>query len=531
LSTASISSNTGTTRESNTMNDLPLPRIAAIVGRPNVGKSALFNRLTGTRNAIVHEASGVTRDRLLGEAVWENHRFSILDTGGIGVIDSAHAQDPIEEGIYRQARVAMQDAAAFIQVVDVQKGLMALDEEVARLLRSSGRPVIIAANKADNDTWAEQAADFERLGFPVVAVSALHKLGIDDLVEAVVPHLPPAPPSEGELAPLKVAVVGRPNAGKSSYINRLLRDDRVLVSEIPGTTRDSIDIPFVIGSGPQARHYVFIDTAGIRKRKSVRDAVEQYSVHRAEASIARCDVALLMLDAGRGPSSLEKKIAGLILKENRGCIIVINKWDLMPDEVTQRAYQRSLSEALPFLSFVPVIYTSAEDGYNIRRSVDAIDYVGSQIKLQLTTGVLNRVLHDAVEKHAAPAVKGRRLKFYYATQVGINPVRIRLFVNNPALRTTAYESFLVNALRDAFGFQGAPVKLQFRARSETTKPREENERGRTPSRRRSASASKTAEPRKARASRSGPAQRKAAPSRKPASSRSKPATRGRRRAR
>jgi GTPase len=456
------------------MNDIgDRQRVVAIVGRPNVGKSALFNRLTGKRTAIVHEMAGVTRDRLAGEAVWNEERFRLVDTGGIGVFDGLRTGDEIEDGTHRQAESALGEAACAIMVVDVQLGLTPLDAEVAGRLHRSGIPVVLAANKSDNEKLAADAVDFESLGFPVRPISALHNIGIDELMEPVLASLPPATDSPTIDNPLKVAIVGRPNAGKSSFINRLLRDERVLVSNVAGTTRDSIEIPFSIGSGSQARHYIFIDTAGIRQRRKVRDTVEHFSMIRAHNSIRHCDVAVLLLDAEKGPSAQEKKIAAMILKERKGCLIIVNKWDLAEGAVTQRQYGKAMSEALPFLEFVPVLFASALSGYNIRRAIEAIDHVGAQIETRMTTGVLNRVLHAAFDKYQPPAAGGRRLKFFYATQVRSNPIIIRLFVNEPSLRKSSYESYLVNCLRNSFGLEGAPVVLQFRGREQSARRRGE----------------------------------------------------------
>ncbi len=440
-------------------------RIVAIVGRPNVGKSALFNRLTGQRTAIVHEMAGVTRDRLAGEVIWNDKRFELLDTGGIGVFDQAQTGSTIEDGTHRQANIAIEDANTAILVVDVQAGILPLDEEVANILHTSGLPTIIAANKADNDKLKEQAYEFEKLGFPVFPISALHNLGVADLVETAIKELPEGGHSPTEQNPLKVAIVGRPNAGKSSYINRLLRDDRVLVSEVAGTTRDSIEIPFSIGKGPHARHYLLIDTAGIRQRRKVKDTVEHFSMIRAHNSIKKCDVAVLLMDAEKGPSAQEKKIAAMILGERKGCVIIVSKWDLADGIVTQRSYGKSMSDALPFLNFVPVLFTSAKSGFNIRKSVEAIDHVGAQVQTQMTTGVLNRLLHNAFDRHQPPIVRNQRLKFYYATQVRANPIVIRMFVNNPKLIKANYESYLINSIRNSFGLEGAPIFLQFRDRT------------------------------------------------------------------
>lgn len=436
-------------------------RIIAIVGRPNVGKSALFNRLVGRRLAIVHEESGVTRDRLACEATWDGKRYELIDTGGVGLMDAATAADRIEEGTRQQVDIAIQDAAVIIFVTDIDAGITALDEEVAKLLHESGRPVYLAANKADNEGRRKDAVDFESLGFPVFPVSALHNLGIGDLMEGAVERLPEAQEEEARDA-LKVVIAGRPNAGKSSYINRLLRSDRVIVSEIPGTTRDSIEIPFTVGEGPQSRHYLLIDTAGMKRKGKTKTAVDTFSLMRAEKSIERADVVVLVVDGEVGPSTQDKKIAAQIIEHNKGCLFLVNKWDLVA--ATQRQYAKALARELPFLQFAPVVFASAKDGYNIRRSIEAIDFVASQIRMTLSTGLLNRVIKDAAQKVQPPVVGNRRLKFYYATQVGTEPIRIKIFANYPRKIPASYQSYLVRSLREAFGLEGAPVVLHFAAR-------------------------------------------------------------------
>ena len=448
------------------MTATPIKRTIAIVGRPNVGKSALFNRLVKRRVAIVHEESGVTRDRLSCEVTWEDERFEILDTGGIGILRADATTDEIERGTRMQVDVALEDAPIVIFVVDITAGILPLDEEVAAILHRSGRTVYLAANKADSPPLDEQTSEFDRLGFPTFPVSALHDRGVGDLIEQAVSHLPKIE-NETIADPLRVAIVGRPNVGKSSYINRLLRSDRVIVSEVPGTTRDSIEIPFSVGTGPGARHYVLIDTAGIRRQGRVKDAVDQFSMVRTQKAIENCDIAVLVMDTVEGPTTRDKKIAASIIEANKGCLILVNKWDLA-DEVTQRAYSTAMGEALPFLSFVPVVHASAQSGFNIRKTIETIDYVSSQIQATLSTGVLNRALHDAFQRTSPPAKRGRRMKFYYATQVSKKPVRIRMFVNDPRLASDSYRTYLTNSLRRAFGLEGAPILLRLSARDRET---------------------------------------------------------------
>jgi GTP-binding protein len=438
-------------------------RVVVIVGRPNVGKSATFNRLAKRRIAIVHAESGVTRDRLMREVSWGDERFELVDTGGICNVDGGAEYDVIEAGIRSQAEAALEDAAVAIFVVDIQAGVHPLDEGVAEILRTTGCRVVVAANKADGETHDIGSVDFERFGFPVYAVSALQNRGFGEMMKDVIEGLPAAENPTVE-EPIRVAIVGRPNVGKSSYINRLLRSNRVIVSDIPGTTRDSIDVPFSVGRGAQARHYVLVDTAGMRRSGKVDSTVERFSLFRSEKSIREANVVILVLDAKQGPTAFDKKIAALVAEHNRGCIILVNKWDLAEGEVTQRQYGPALVDAMPFMGHCPVLFASAKSGYNIRQTVEAIDYVAGQVMIEIPTGILNRTIQDAYERVRPPSHNGRRMKIYYATQVGTDPVRIRIFVNNPKLITPAYRSYLVRSLREKFGLEGAPVLLQFRSR-------------------------------------------------------------------
>ena len=443
-------------------------RVAAIVGRPNVGKSALFNRIIGRRLSIVHEESGVTRDRLVCEANWHGKRFELIDTGGLELMDAEKADHTIPQSTRDQIFMAIKEAAVVVLVVDIQDGLVAMDKEVQRVLLKSGCDVVVAANKADNPQLDDDTLEFSELGFPVIPVSALHNRGIDEMMKEITRRLPPQTEEERNEI-LKVAVVGKPNAGKSSYINRLLGSDRVIVSDVPGTTRDSIEVPFTIGAGSQARHYRLIDTAGMRKTGKIHNTVERYSIYRAETSIKQADVVVLMMDAEQGPSSQDKRIAHFIQEQRKGCLVLVNKWDMAQKEkITERKYGEALRQELPFMTHVPVLFISAKEGYKVRRSIDAIDYVAAQVQTVMTTGVLNRILHNAFQKTQPPVVAGKRLKFYYASQAGTKPVRIRLFVNDPKRIKPAYRQYLINTLRSTFGLEGAPVVLQFRSSHEAS---------------------------------------------------------------
>ncbi len=453
------------------MEETKSKRVVAIVGRPNVGKSALFNRLVGRRVSIVHEEEGVTRDRVACEANWNGERFELLDTGGLGHFGKQVSPDQIVAGTESQAEIAIADASFIIFVVDISAGRAPLDEEVARILHQSGRTVFLAANKADNPEREEDGYDFDQLGFPVFPVSALHNRGLNELMDALIPLLPHEE-NPTEEKPLRVAVVGRPNAGKSSYINRLLRDERVIVSDIPGTTRDSVEIPFTIGKGETARHYQLIDTAGVQKDTRSKSAVDWFSNLRTDKAIERADVVVMMLDAETGPTSRDKKVAAKIIDAEKGCILLVNKWDLAEEadqEVTQTKYLPALREALPFMGFAPVIFVSAKSGYNIKRSVEAIDYVAAQTRTEITTGVLNRVIQQAVEKYPPPIAKGKRLKVFYATQSGTNPIYFKVFVNSPDNARSNWLKYLQNQMRAAFGLEGAPIFIKLVARSRPKK--------------------------------------------------------------
>ncbi|MDZ8118662.1 ribosome biogenesis GTPase Der [Pontiella sp. NLcol2] len=449
------------------MEETKSKRVVAIVGRPNVGKSALFNRLIGRRVSIVHEEVGVTRDRVACEANWNGERFELIDTGGLGHFDKQVSEDRIVAGTEEQAKIAIADASFIIFVTDITAGLTPLDEEVGRILHESGLPVLLAANKTDNPEREENICDFDQLGFPTFAVSAIQNRGIGPLLEELIPKLPQEK-NPTEKNPLRVAVVGRPNAGKSSYINRLLKDERVIVSDIPGTTRDSIEVPFTIGKGESARHYELIDTAGVQKDTRGKGAVDWFSNLRTDKAIERADVVIMVLDAETGPTSRDKKVAAKIIDAQKGCLILCNKWDLAEEadqDITQTQYLPALREALPFMGFAPVLFVSAKSGYNIKRSVEAIDYVAAMTRTEITTGVLNRVIEQAVAKYPPPIAKGKRLKIFYATQSGTNPIYFKVFVNDPANARSNWLAYLQNQFREAFGLEGAPIYIKLVARS------------------------------------------------------------------
>lgn len=438
-----------------------MKRAVAIVGRPNVGKSSIFNRL-GKRTAIIHPERGVTRDSIVQEAEWNGARFDLIDTGGLeqpGGMENGEHSARLARHVRRQVEIAVENACAIIFVVDAESGAVPQDEETAAFLRKSGKPVLLAANKADNEGRDVAASDFDRFGFPVFPVSAVHYRGFEPLMGAVVRQLPAGDTPTGKKDPLKVTIVGHPNVGKSSFVNRLLGFERVIVSEAPGTTRDSIDTQFTIGSGNAAHHYVLTDTPGMRSARKLRDALEHFSMRSAERSIARSDVAVLVLDAAQGPTSQDKKIASLILRHRKGCAILVNKWDLKRDAGAAR-YRKALREALPFLDFVPVVMVSAKTGFNVGRAIETIDAVAACNDARLGTGVLNRVIQQACERKQPPIIGAKRLKIYYAVQIGRRPATIALFMNSPRRLPQAYESYLANVLRRAFGLEGTPIAFK-----------------------------------------------------------------------
>ena len=441
--------------------------VVSLVGRPNTGKSALFNRIARKRVAIVFDQPGVTRDRVTREVELRGRRLMLVDTGGIA-FDRGVTGDPLDEATRGQAALAVEDSSVCVVVVDSRAGLTPLDQEVIRRVRESGVPCLLAANKCDRPEDDVLAAEFEGLGLPVFPTSAEHGRGVEALVEEVVGRLPPAVADESAARPLRVAVVGRPNAGKSSYINRLLNAPRVIVSEIAGTTRDAVEVPFSIGSGPEARHYMLVDTAGMKPHtKMSRTSVDNFSLFRSEQAIEEADVVVLILDPVMGPTMQDKRIAGKILDAHRACVVMLNKWDLANEQgvTDERKAADAVRKMMPFLAFAPVVFCSNKSGYNIRRTVDAIDRAAASASEKLPTGMLNRVIETATKKTLAPMVKGRRLKVYYGLQVATNPQTIRLFVNDPKLVTPAYLAFIERSVRARFGLEGAPLRIFLKARS------------------------------------------------------------------
>ena len=434
--------------------------VVAIVGRPNVGKSTLFNRIIGERRSIVEDTPNVTRDRLYEEAQWLGRPFLVVDTGGIKFDEETKLKDKM----HYQTQIAIEEADVILFVVDVREGVTNDDREIANYLRESKKPVILTANKAENNEQAEMDKyEFYELGYEAVQlVSGQHGLGTGDLLDEVISNFEDLEADPYDESKTKFSVIGRPNVGKSSLVNKILGEDRVVVSDISGTTRDAIDTPFQHDDN----EYVIIDTAGIRKRGKVIPGVEKYSVIRALKAVDRSDVTLVVIDADEGLTHQDKKVAGYAHEEGKGVVLVFNKWDLVEkDDRTMDRYLEGLRYELGFLSYAPVTFVSALTGQRVLEVLDIIDYVADQCAKRVETKVLNNVVEEAVAMNQPPSNKqGKRLKIYYATQPSVKPPLFIFFVNDKDLLHFSYKRYLENAIRDAFGFEGTPIKLKFKNR-------------------------------------------------------------------
>ena len=434
--------------------------IVAVVGRPNVGKSTFFNKIVGRRISIVEDTPGVTRDRIIAEAEWTGHHFFLIDTGGI----EPDSKEIIPAQMRMQAELAMEMADVILFLVDGKEGLTTADEEVGALLRRKGKDVILVANKIDTAKMPEHFYDFYELGLgEPFAISSTNQLGLGDLLDEIVGRFPERSMAEAEEDDIKIAIIGKPNVGKSSIVNAFVGEERVIVSDIAGTTRDSIDTPFE-RDGVQ---YTLIDTAGIRRKSKVTDDVERYSVVRAIASIERCDVALLVIDAVEGVTEQDKKIAGIAHEAGKGIIVVVNKWDLIAKETnTMRDYERRVKGELVFMSYAPVLFTSALKGQRLPQVLDTARSVAEMRAMRVSTGQLNNLIQDAMMMNNPPSDKGKRLKIYYATQVGVKPPLFSFQVNDRELMHFSYARYLENKIRDAYSFAGTSVKFVFREKGE-----------------------------------------------------------------
>lgn len=434
--------------------------IVAIVGRPNVGKSTLFNRIVGGRVAIVEERPGVTRDRLYQDADWSGRSFTLVDTGGLDFKEEGE----IISGVRQQAELAIREADVVFFVVDARAGLTAMDQDVAAVLRRAERPVILVANKVEDFTRVNDYYEFFQLGLgDPVPVSAIEGRNTGDLLDQMVSLLPPPEEIDDPGDVLRIAVIGRPNVGKSSMINSLLGEERVIVSSIPGTTRDAIDTLFELNDN----RYILVDTAGMRRRSRIDDNTERYSVIRSLRAVDRCDVAVTVLDATQGVTEQDKRIAGYAHDNGKASLVVINKWDLVEkDGRTMNRFTETIREELVFMRYAPLLFTSALTGQRVNRVLELVSYVAEQHNMRISTGNLNSLIREAVLHNPPPGYKGRRLKVYYATQGGVKPPTFILFVNDKGLVHFSYPRYLENQLRQTYGFEGTPLRLIFREREE-----------------------------------------------------------------
>ena len=435
--------------------------LIAIVVRPNVGKSMLFNKLVGQRLSIVEDTPGVTRDRLYAEAEWRNRKFDLVDTGGI----EPSADSQILAFMRQQAEIAIQHATVILFVCDIKTGLTASDQEVANMLLRSQKPVVLAVNKMDQvGITNPDIYEFYNLGLgDPIAVSAVHGHGTGDLLYACMEYFPPEDEEEEEDDVIKVAIIGKPNVGKSSLVNRILGEQRVIVSDMAGTTRDAVDSYFENQKGK----YLFIDTAGMRKKSKVDDRIEKFSVLRATMAIERADVCLILVDANEGVTEQDTKVAGLAHEAGKACIIVVNKWDAIEkDDKTMDHMRQDIRRDLSYMTYAPIVFISALTGQRVDRLFDLINYVNDQASLRITTGMLNTVLADATARVQPPTDKGRRLKIYYMTQIGIKPPHFVCFCNDAKLFHFSYQRYLENQIRSTFGLEGTPVRLTIRQKSD-----------------------------------------------------------------
>ena len=436
--------------------------IIAVVGRPNVGKSTLFNKLIGERRSIVEDPPGVTRDRIYGETEWNGRQLVLIDTGGI----EPKTDDIILSQMKVQAQVAIDDADVIVFMCDVRTGLTAADRDIAVMLQKSGKPIIPCINKCDSvGALPFEFYEFYELGFDVepIAVSSVHGSGTGDLLDAILEALPPQDEEEEEDDSIKVAVIGKPNAGKSSIINKIVGQNRLIVSDIAGTTRDAVDTHVENESGS----FTFIDTAGIRRASKINDKIEKYSVLRAHMAVERADVCLIMIDGGTGITEQDEKIAGIAHEAGKASIIVVNKWDTVEkDNNTVNRYNEKIRTSLAYMPYAPIVYVSAMTGQRIHTLYDQIKYVHNQATTRISTGMLNDVLSDATMKVQPPSDKGKRLKIYYMTQISVAPPTFVIFCNDAELFHFSYQRYIENCLRQTFGFHGTPIKLIIRQKGD-----------------------------------------------------------------
>lgn len=435
--------------------------VVAVVGRPNVGKSTLFNKLIGSRLSIVDDTPGVTRDRIYGDCEWLGHHMLLVDTGGI----EPHSDDIIIQQMRRQAQIAIDTADVIVFVTDMRSGVVATDQEVAVMLQKSGKPIVLCVNKCDTiGAPPPEFYEFYNLGIgDPIAVSASHGHGTGDLLDEVLRFLPESQEDEDEEAVVKVAVIGKPNVGKSSLINQIIGEERTIVSNIAGTTRDTTDTYYKDENG----EFLFIDTAGLRRKSKVDDAIEKYSVIRARMAVERASVCVIMIDALEGFTEQDSKVAGIAHEQGKACIIAVNKWDaLEKDGRTMDAYRKSLMNDFSFMPYAPIIFISAKTGQRIDRLFKLIQFVDDQNSMRISTGKLNEILAAATARVQPPTDKGKRLKIYYITQASTRPPTFVFFVNKKDLFHFSYQRYLENQIREVFGLEGTPIRIIIRERGD-----------------------------------------------------------------
>nr|WP_038811443.1 ribosome biogenesis GTPase Der [Clostridioides difficile] len=432
--------------------------VVAVVGRPNVGKSTIFNKFAGKRISIVENTPGVTRDRIFAEVEWLDKYFTLVDTGGI----EPDSEDIILSQMRNQAMLAMDMSHVILFIVDGKAGITAADKEIAQLLRKTKKPVILVVNKIDSQSQFDNIYDFYELGFGTpFAVSGANSMGFGDLLDEIVENFPAGLDTEYEEDIIRVAITGKPNAGKSSILNKILGEERVIVSPIAGTTRDAIDTYFE----KNGQKFLLIDTAGLRRKSKIYETIEKYSVIRAMSAVDRADVVLIVIDALEGVTEQDTKVAGIAHDEGKGCIFVINKWDLIEkDNKTMSNYTKDIKEKFPFMMYAPIVFVSAKTNQRMNKILDTVEYVSNEHSKRISTSALNEVIGEAVMLNQPPSDKGRRLKIYYGTQTDIRPPKITLFINDKDLTHFSYQRYLENKIRENFGFEGTSIKFEYRTK-------------------------------------------------------------------
>ena len=440
--------------------------VVTIVGRPNVGKSSLFNVLLRQRIAIVHEQCGVTRDRVAQPVSWNGYHYQLVDTGGLGVLSEEKNVEFMDDKIRTQLKVAVESSDVMIFLGDIQDGLTELDREVCAYLRKHDKPIIMAVNKCDNDDLIDEADVFSALGFEqTIGISCQHKTNLNDLRMAITEVIPQVEPETAENPSLLITLAGRPNVGKSSIANRLLGEGRVIVSDIAGTTRDAVDIPFTFDDEGETTHGLLIDTAGVKKTSKIDNLVEKFSMQRTEEAVERANLILFVMDAQQGVTTGDKKIGNMLKKEGKPCLIVVNKWDLVRKEADRKEFLEDMANDLPFLRHCPIIFTSATDGSGFNELLPAAVKIREQARLEIPTALLNQVLHDMILRTPPPSTGKGFFKIYYGTMVKNPPAHFIIFCNKKNYCQPHYKSFIEKTIRNAFGLSGIPIEIEYRERT------------------------------------------------------------------